>query len=107
MELVAVSKLYGRSVVVYNEQEGDSVQEQVFFCPRDKGIKTVDELAKPVSHWVWSMETEHKKYREIKSVLLGKNVSKHAWCLVLHCSIVFSFPDSFLESGKRVWLMRI
>ena len=50
MELVVLSRLYNRSIIVYNELSGRKVQEQVFFSLEDeeKG-STTDELVKPVS----------------------------------------------------------
>lgn len=49
VELVALSKLYGRPLVVYNEQE-DSVQEQVFPSSEEEDQPTsAEQLQDPVS----------------------------------------------------------
>ena len=49
VELVALSKLYGRPLVVYNEQE-DSVQEQVFPSSEEEEQPTsAEQLQDPVS----------------------------------------------------------
>jgi len=49
VELVALSKLYGRPLVVYNEQD-DSVQEQVFpSVEEDEHPTSTEELRDPVS----------------------------------------------------------
>ena len=47
MELVALSKLYSRSIIVYNEQ-GNGVQEQVFACVKDEGVESADDITNPV-----------------------------------------------------------
>ena len=44
---MALSKLFGRSIIVYNEQE-NGVQEQVFPCTEEEGAGSADDLAKPV-----------------------------------------------------------
>ena len=49
VELVALSRLYDRSIIVYNEQ-GDSVQEQVFPSTGDEGANSTDDLTNPVSY---------------------------------------------------------
>ena len=50
VELVVFSKMYRRSIVVFNQQE-NQVQEQVFFSPEDEaaGISLSDEVRNPVS----------------------------------------------------------
>ena len=50
VELVVFSKMYRRSIVVYNQQE-NRVQEQVFFSPEDEafGVSLPEELCNPVS----------------------------------------------------------
>ena len=47
VELVALSKLYSRSIIVYNEQE-NGVQEQVFPCTEEERASSADDLANPV-----------------------------------------------------------
>lgn len=55
MELVVLSRLYDRSIVVYNElRESREVQEQVFPSVQDEESGcTVDKLTNPVSLFVW------------------------------------------------------
>lgn len=48
MELVVLSRLYNRSIVVYNEVRKE-VQEQVFLSPQDEEKCAVDKLDNPVS----------------------------------------------------------
>ena len=48
LELVVLSRLYSRSIVVYNELGGRSVEEKVFPCIQDEE-KSVDDFENPVS----------------------------------------------------------
>lgn len=53
VELVVLSRLYGRSIVVYNElSERKEVQEQVFPSIEDDVRNcTIDRLTNPVGAW--------------------------------------------------------
>ena len=56
VELVVVSKLFGRSVVVYNELQGGTVQVQVFpSAEEDEKDISVDDLHNPVSEYYKSL----------------------------------------------------
>lgn len=49
VELVVFSKMYRRSIVVFNQQE-NQVQEQIFYSPEDEAAgKTPEDLIDPVS----------------------------------------------------------
>lgn len=49
MELVVLSRLYGRSIVVYHELESHKIQEQVFSAGRDEEKAcAIDKLTNPV-----------------------------------------------------------
>lgn len=50
LELVVLSRLYQRSIVVYNELDSRKIQEQIFpgGVDDDKGFTSVDKLTNPV-----------------------------------------------------------
>ena len=53
LELVALSRLYGRSIVVYSQQDrGNSVHERIIAVHAEEE-KSVDSLEKPVSVGVY------------------------------------------------------
>ena len=49
MELVVLSKMYRRSIVVFNQQD-NQVQEQIFYSPEDEAAgRRPEDLVEPVS----------------------------------------------------------
>ena len=50
LELVALSRLYKRSIVVYNEVDSTKVQEQIFLGGEDeeRNCTVIDKLQNPV-----------------------------------------------------------